>query len=140
VRFWDSSAVVPLLIREDATHAIEQLFRTDPEVVVWWGAEVECVSAISRRERESSLDNAQAEAALERLDSLIAGWSEVEPSETVRRTARRVLRSYPLRAADALQLAAASAAAEGVPRDVEVVTLDERLANAARREGFAIAR
>ena len=46
--------------------------------------------------------------------------------------------SVPLRAADALQLAAAFAAAERRPASLEIVTLDDRLANAARKEGFAV--
>jgi predicted nucleic acid-binding protein len=45
---------------------------------------------------------------------------------------------HPLRAADALQLAAAVVAAEGIPASLSIVTLDERLAAAARREGFVV--
>jgi predicted nucleic acid-binding protein len=48
----------------------------------------------------------------------------------------RFLRVHPLRAADALQLAAAFVAAERRPPSLEMVTLDDRLANAAK--GFAI--
>ena len=138
MRFWDSSALVPLLVQEDATPAIERLFGADPQLVVWWATEVECVSAISRRERESELSPAQAETALTRLDALAGGWNEVDSSEALRLTARRLLRAYPLRAADALQLAAAIATAEGVTRGIELLTLDERLGNAARREGFTL--
>jgi hypothetical protein len=50
--------------------------------------------------------------------------------------ARRVLRVHALRAADALQLAAALLVSEGNPGSLEVVTLDDRLLDAARREGF----
>jgi hypothetical protein len=45
---------------------------------------------------------------------------------------------HPLRAADALQLAAAYAAAEQRPASLDMVTLDERLAIAARNEGFVV--
>jgi hypothetical protein len=38
----------------------------------------------------------------------------------------------------ALQLAAAVVAAEGVPASLDLVTLDERAAAAARREGFVV--
>lgn len=54
-------------------------------------------------------------------------------------TARRLLRVHALRAADALQLAAAIAASEADPASLKLVTLDERLAEAARREGFPVA-
>jgi predicted nucleic acid-binding protein len=50
----------------------------------------------------------------------------------------RFLRVHRLRAADALQLAAAFTAAERRPVSLRVVTLDERLADAARKEGFAL--
>jgi predicted nucleic acid-binding protein len=50
----------------------------------------------------------------------------------------RFLRVHSLRAADALQLAAAFIAAERRPPSLEVITLDERLADAARKEGFAL--
>lgn len=54
-------------------------------------------------------------------------------------TARRLLRVHALRAADALQLAAAIAASEADPASLDLVMLDEQLAEAARREGFPVA-
>jgi hypothetical protein len=56
----------------------------------------------------------------------------------VRRTAERLLRTHPLRAADALQLAAALIAADHDPTSLAIVCLDERLRVAARREGFIV--
>lgn len=105
---------------------------------VWWGTEIECVSAVARLEREDALADKAMIAALERLDLLVEAWNEVQPVAAVRGTARRLLRVHQLRAADALQLAAAVVAAEGVPASLDLVTLDERLAAAARREGFVV--
>jgi predicted nucleic acid-binding protein len=62
----------------------------------------------------------------------------VDPSDAVREAAVRFLRVHPLRAADALQLAAAFVAAEGRPASLEIITLDDRLATAARKEGFGL--
>ena len=76
--------------------------------------------------------------ALQRLRQLSAGWHEVDPSDEIRESAVRFLRVHPLRAADALQLAAAFAAAERRPTSLELVTLDDRLADAARKEGFVV--
>jgi predicted nucleic acid-binding protein len=137
LRFWDSSAVAPLLVSEHATGDLLDAYAADPSLVVWWGTEIECVSAISRRERmaESAEDTS---AALDRLDELRAEWDEIEPTESIRRTARRLLRTHPLRAADALQLAAALNAAGDDPASLDVVTLDYRLIDAARREGFRV--
>jgi hypothetical protein len=63
----------------------------------------------------------------------------VEPTDEIRETARRLLRVHALRAADALQLAAAFVAAERRPPTMTFVTLDERLRTAAAREGFVLA-
>jgi predicted nucleic acid-binding protein len=117
---------------------MQALAERDPEMLVWWGSQVECVSALARLERAAALDQKRAALAFDRLAELADGWHEIEPSEIVRESAMRFLRVHPLRAADALQLGAAFAAAEGRPSSLRVVTLDERLADAARKEGFAL--
>ena len=88
---------------------------------------------------DGALDDVAGAEAFDRLRHLASGWHEVEPSDAVREAAVRFLRVHPLRAADALQLAAAFVAAERRPSSIEVVTLDDRLAAAARKEGFALA-
>jgi len=107
-------------------------------MLVWWASAVECISALARLERDGALNPAAMTLALQRLHKLSAGWHEVDPSDEIRETAARFLRVHALRAADALQLAAAFAAAERRPASLEIVTLDERLANAARKEGFVV--
>ena len=69
---------------------------------------------------------------------LSVSWQEVVPSGAVRNVAQRLLRVHPLRAADALQLAAATIASEREPASLEFVSLDERLNVAAQREGFIV--
>jgi len=138
LKFWDSSAIVPLLVGEATTEAMREIAKDDPLMLVWWGTPVECVSAVSRLERDGDLTSVGAGAAVERLDGLAEGWNEVQPVEAARRTARRLLRVHALRAADALQLAAAVVASEGNPASLEIVTLDDRLTDAARREGFVV--
>ncbi len=112
------------------------LLDDDPAVVVWWATQLECVSAISRREREGTAGDVSA--AFERLQALASVWTEIDPGEQLRRSARRLLRVHALRAADALQLAAALTAAETHATSLPFVTLDRRLADAARREGFPV--
>ena len=138
MRFWDASAIVPLLITEDSTRRLQALAARDPEMLVWWGSEVECVSALARLERNAMLDTPEAVLAFNRLKQLAAGWHEIDPSDIIRETAVRFLRVHPLRAADALQLAAAFIAAERRPSSLEMITLDDRLAGAAQKEGFAV--
>lgn len=50
----------------------------------------------------------------------------------------RLLRVHRLRAADAVQIAAAIVAADFQPGSLEFVTLDVRQADAAEREGFRV--
>jgi predicted nucleic acid-binding protein len=138
LRFWDASAVVPLLVAEAATRRLRALAVEDTSMLVWWGSGVECVSALARLERDGALAQRAATAALKRLEQLAAGWHEIDPSDAVREAAIRFLRVHPLRAADALQLGAAFLAAERRPSSLEMVTLDDRLMTAARKEGFLV--
>jgi predicted nucleic acid-binding protein len=138
VKFWDASAIAPLLVAEESTRRLQALAAKNAAMLVWWGSAVECISALARLERNSALNARAMTLALQRLGQLTAGWHEVDPSDEIRETAARFLRVHPLRAADALQLAAAFAAAERRPASLEIVTLDDRLANAARKEGFAV--
>lgn len=137
MRFWDSSAVVPLLVRQPATPAAREAFETDPDQVVWWSTPVECASALARLVLEDVLSRDDEAAALKRLDVLRRRWHEILPGDRLRAQAERVLRLHPLRAADALQLAAALEWA-GTPASGSLVTFDTRLAHAAEREGFAV--
>jgi uncharacterized protein len=138
VKFWDASAIVPLLIAEAATRYLQALAARDPDMLVWWGSEVECASALARAERSGALAAQAAARAFDRLKQFADGWHEIEPSEILREAATRFLRVHPMRAADALQLAAAFIAAEHRPSALQVITLDELLAGAARKEGFAV--
>lgn len=138
MRFWDSSAIVPLLVGEPSTRSVTAEFERDPDLIVWWASEVECVSALARLEREGSLDGPSMVDAVERLDALAHSWQEVQPIGRIRQYAIRLLRVHGLRGADALQLGAALAAAEDQPASLRVVTLDDRLAQAAQREGFTV--
>lgn len=137
--FWDTSAVVPLLVREPGTVACAALLRQDAEMLVWWGTSVECASSIARRERERGFTRSEADQARAVLTALGGAWSEVEPTSEARGHAERLLRRHPLRAADALQLGAALVWAGGRPNGHRFATFDLRLAEAARGESFVLA-
>ncbi len=138
MRFWDASAIVPLLIEERSSQALRALLTDDPLMVVWWATPTECASALARLDREGLLDAQSVRSAHKRLSQLVANWQEVDPHDEVRETAARFVRVHPLRAADALQLAAAFVAAARRPSSLEMVVLDERLAAAAQKEGFSV--
>ena len=138
MRFWDASAIIPLLADEPTRERLLELLEADPQILAWWGTPVEIASALARRESEKLLTADEVEAALESARQLAESWHEIVPSASVRRTAERLLRVHTLRAADSLQLAAALIAANHDPVTLEIVCLDARLATAARREGFKV--
>ena len=138
MRFWDSSAILPLIVEERTSDYATRCYEVNPELIVWWGTSVECASALARLERDGALETRDLTQALQQLQALQSAWNEVQPLDTVRAAAQRLLRLHTLRAADALQLGAALVAADHRPQGWEFVCLDARLAAAAEREGFGI--
>ena len=138
MRFWDSSAIIPLCLTERASEAVKGLMKDDEDIIVWWTTYIECLSALSRRQREGVLTSGEAGKARAVLSALAAAWSEVQPTEMVRLRAERLLSVHPLRAADALQLAAALVWAQEMPRGLDFVCLDQNLRESSLKEGFSI--
>lgn len=136
--FWDSSALVPLLLKEPRSGRLTEMLVADKEVVIWWATPLECQSAIYRRHRAAPLSAQTMRDLNDRLRAFVEHASTVAPTDEVRRRAARLLAGHPLRAADALQLAAALAWCEEQPHNEVFVSLDERLSLAARKEGFDV--
>lgn len=138
MRFWDSSALVALVIRQASSTQLQKLFSADPEVLCWALSEVEVMSALARLEREKTLSMNAFKDACESLDLLWASVAFVSLLDGVKLRAKRLLRVHPLRAADACQLGAALLSAHDDPSGWSFVCLDIRLRDAAGREGFSV--
>ncbi|QIN77321.1 PIN domain-containing protein [Rubrobacter marinus] len=138
MKFWDGSATVPLLSQETPSSTVTALLRADGGVVAWRGTWTECAVAISRLRREGTLSPEGEEGARAVLDLLAGTWIEVEPARDLRLLASLLSRDYPLKAADALQLAAALRWCEGNTIGAEFVCLDKQLRRAALEEGFDV--
>jgi predicted nucleic acid-binding protein len=136
LRFWDASALVPLCLAQPRSEVMRSLLQEDPDIVVWWGSVVECWSAFARAVREGRISLQVELQARAELEALREAWDEIQPVEDVRDVAGRLLRIHALRAADALQLAAAIVWAGG--RQTGFVCLDDRLREVARLEGFIV--
>ncbi|MGA2216757.1 MAG: hypothetical protein ABSG51_01635 [Terracidiphilus sp.] len=133
--FWDSSSLVPLCIQQVSTQLAEALSQ-QYEIVVWWAAPVEIRSAFARllrMGRLTSIDMGQAHVV---LDDLRINWREIAPSEQIRDEAGRLVDRFPLKAADALQLAAALAWCLGRSKGRAFLSGDTQLLDAARQLGF----
>jgi len=138
MKFWDASAVIPLCIEEPQTKAVQDIAKKDEALIVWWGSLIECHSAFARLQRDGYLRPTEEDQVREILSSLESAWTEMEPSEDIRDIALRLLFSHPLRAADSLQLAAAIVWADKKPKGHHFVCCDNRLREAAKKEGFSV--
>jgi predicted nucleic acid-binding protein len=138
VRFWDSSAVVPLLVEQAASSRAAAWLSDDEGLALWTLTPVEVVSALRRLLREQAIEEDVARLAEGRMAEIVRACHLVIDVEPVKSLAARLLRLHPLRAFDALQLGAALHWAEGQPQERILHTLDGRLALAAEREGFLV--
>lgn len=138
MRFWDSSALVPLVVDEPASVHMRRLAADGTETIVWAFSSVELLSALARLERSSrDLDDLLGGVRRDALD-LVRRCRPVTQVDAVRQRAERLVSVHALTSADALQLAAALVAAREQPETFEFVTLDKVLARAARLEGFRV--
>jgi len=138
VRFWDSSALIPIVVREGRSPLVETLATDDPEMMVWWASPVECGSAVHRLRREGVFTPSEAAQVLAGLAAVLDAANAVQPGDEVCAKALRLLGVHPLRAADAFQLAAALLWARERAGGRDFVCLDERLRTAAAIEGFQV--
>jgi predicted nucleic acid-binding protein len=137
MKFWDSSAILPLLMDERTSLKVASVYEEDARQIVWCLTEVEAASALARREREGR-DAEDVARARSMLRVLTERWEEVTSVQSVRARALRLLGTHPLRAPDALQLAAALVFCDERTESLPFVCLDDRLADAARRERFPV--
>jgi predicted nucleic acid-binding protein len=138
VRFWDSSALVALEVEQAMTARVRELFAADSAVMAWVLSDVEVLSALRRLERERAITSRALRDLVRHYDAFWDGVHVIDSVGPVRTRARRLLGVHPLRAADAIQLAAALTATYDDPRAMEFACLDERLSAAAEREGFTV--
>ena len=138
MRFWDSSGLISLVLQEEATPILESLLRRDHDIAIWWATPVECASAQARAARAGQLPARRAQAAHRIFAALWRAAFVVEPSIDLRERAARLVHVHPLRAADALQLAAALDWCAERPAGESFVCLDQRLRTAAWAEGFEL--
>ncbi len=136
--FWDTSAIIPLCCQQLQSAKARQLLRKNPAMVVWWGTAVEAASAFNRLLRQGYFTAGNFKQAENALNHLVTYWHEVQPLDEIRSEANRLLKTHPLRAADALQLAAAMIWCRKHPKQHLFISANVSLLNAAHSEGFSI--
>jgi len=138
VKFWDTSALVPLVVEEPASTACRRLLRSRDEIGAWALTRTEMVSAVWRRAREGDLRPKDVPRALSRIAQLAVAWTEVTDMDVVRDRAERLLAVHAVRSADAVQLSAALLLVRERSRGRDFVVADGALAAAAAAEGFNV--
>ncbi len=138
MRYWDASALVPLVVAESESDRVRGWLAEDGHIVTWAWTRTEIVSAIERRTREGLLSRPQRREVLGRFDDLAGQWDEVTDMLAVRPRANSLLARHPLRAADAGQLGAALLVHEQSAEPLTFVCLDQRLSSAAELEGLLV--
>ena len=138
MRYWDASALVPLVVAEPETERVRSWLAEDEHVATWAWTLTEIASAVERRAREGSLSRPQRRGALDRIELLAQRWDEVTDVLAVRSRANALLARHPLRATDAGQLGAALLIQEQLAGPLVFVCLDQRLSLAAERESLRV--
>ena len=138
MRYWDASALVPLVVAEPHSGTVRTWLSEDDRIVTWAWTRTEIVGAIERRVREGSLSRLQRREVLRRFDAFAESWDEVADVLAVRARANALLARHPLRAADAGQLGAALLIQEQLAGALTFVCLDHRLSSAAELESLRV--
>jgi predicted nucleic acid-binding protein len=135
--FWDSSSVVPTLVKQKASIKAKELTKKY-RIAVSWFAPVEVRGSIARLSRVAQITGNEQVQALVLLDELRSGWREIAPGLALRQKAEDFVERFPMRAADALQLASAWAWCQGHPSGRHFISGDAQLLDAARQLGFNV--
>ena len=138
MKYWDASALVPLLVSEQGSDAALERLGRDAQIITWLWTRTEVAAAIERRTREGTLSRAERRQVLARLDALSETWNEVADALAVRSRAIKLLARHPIRAADAGQLGAALLVQDQLADPLEFVCFDRRLSLAAEMEGLEV--
>lgn len=139
MRFWDTSALVPLITKEEHTPRMQEMIASDRNIAVSFITPVELTSTIWRRGRRWH-DQASFRRSLFKIAEFEANWTLVDDFEPAIKLARQLITKYVLRTGDAIQLAAALLLVDEHPEELPFVSLDADLSRAAREEGFPVVR
>lgn len=135
--FWDSSSLVPLCVQQQPSGKVNKL-AAKYGFVVWWSTQIEMHAALARLLRTGEVTHGEYLGALKSMEMLRRGWRELQPTENLRTRAESLVGRFPLKAANALQLAAAMSWCLDNPRGRKFISGDKQLLHAAGQLGFDV--
>lgn len=136
MNYWDSSALVTLFVEQPCSSKYAALYEREGQVVTAWHSVAECASAFCRLCREGLVTEAQLTELLARLQTQAVNWYILASGNRLEHLTLRMLRIHPLRAMDAIHLAAACLVRGDEIGPMGFFSEDARLAEAAAKEGF----
>lgn len=134
--FWDTSAIIPLCVRQDTTPEARRVGRIYLKRIIWTGTKVEIHSSLSRLKRTGALDSKNNKVALRQWEKFLGPAHEVKEIANLHSIAVGLPEKYGLRSLDSFQLAAALVWCKEKPRNRPFVCADGRLGDAATDVGF----
>ncbi|MEQ1603382.1 MAG: type II toxin-antitoxin system VapC family toxin [Pyrinomonadaceae bacterium] len=138
VAFWDTSAIVPRCVFQDATTAAGRTRKQFSRSAMWWGSTVEINSSLSRLKRSGLLEPNLFAAANRKLRDFHRPARIIRPTNSMLEIAAELPERFGLRSLDAFQLASALIWCGGRPRNRPFVCADKRLSKAAEDAGFQV--
>ena len=135
IAYFDTSALVPLVISEPTSSAAARIWDAAGRVVATPLVYVEAHAALAQAQRLGRLTRTQLRRGLKALESLDQQLDRIELTHALIRFAGGIAERHALRAYDAVHLAGALSV--NGP-EVVFATGDQRLATAARAAGLAI--
>lgn len=136
IAFFDTSAIVPLLIDEPGSHAARRIWDGASRIVGVVLVYPEARAALAQARRVGRLTTAQLRNAVDTLDERYLQLDVVNFDEGLARHAGELAEAHGLRAYDAVHLAAAHRVADA---DLVLVAGDRALLVAAEAVGMTVA-
>ena len=134
IAYFDTSAVVPLVVQEPASSRATALWEGADRVVAVRLVYPEARAALAQARRLARLTAVEFRRAVRELDALMEQLDVVEVDDSLARRAGHLAQQYALRSYDAVHLAAADRIRDA---DVVVVAGDAALLSAAASEHMA---
>lgn len=131
--YFDTSAVVPLVIAEESTARCRMLWRSADVAVTSALTFVEAHAAIAQAHRMERLDASAVEAASGQMDALWREFTVISPDEEAILEAARLAHTQSLRGYDAVHCATALRVAD---EDFAAAAGDRRLLDAWHHLGL----
>ena len=137
MRYFDASALVKRYVREAGSLKVRRLLSADVPATSRLSA-VEITSALTRRARGGAFTDAERDRAITSLERDLSSLLVVELTPNLVTRAQTLLRRWPLRSGDAIQLASCLYLKAALDEPIAFVAYDARLIDAAVREGLRI--